>query len=46
MPADSTMEYLKDEPFIAAGLFPEREALSTWFQDWLDNKEMFSRPYE
>ena len=36
---------LKGAPFRGGGLIPERERLSTWFEDWLEGREMFDRPY-
>jgi hypothetical protein len=40
-----TVPFWKDKPFHATGLIPESNKLSTWFEDWINGKEMFERPY-
>jgi hypothetical protein len=40
-----TLRYLKGAPFRGAGLIPESERLSKWFGDWINDEEMFNRPY-
>jgi hypothetical protein len=45
MPEQATFAYLRGAPFRGAGLIPEFERLSSWFEAWLKNDEMFSRPY-
>jgi hypothetical protein len=40
-----TMPFWKDKPFRATGLIPESDKLSIWFEDWINGKEMFERPY-
>jgi hypothetical protein len=45
MPEAATFQYLKGAPFRGAGLIPESERLSKWFDDWIDGREMFERPY-
>jgi hypothetical protein len=45
MPAAATHAYLNGGPFRGAGLIPERDRLSNWFEDWIADHEMFGRPY-
>jgi hypothetical protein len=45
MPEAATRAYLKTAPFRGAGLIPEKDRLSNWFEDWIGNLEMFRRPY-
>jgi len=45
MPETTTYTYLRGDSFRGAGLIPERNRLSTWFEDWISNREMFRRPY-
>ena len=40
----ATYGYLKGEPFRGAGLIPEKDRLSNWFKDWIENREMFRCP--
>ena len=45
MPKSATFANLKGWPFLGAGLIPERENLSMWFEAWIKGEEMFHRPY-
>ena len=36
---------LRSAPFRGEGLITERERLSAWFEDWIEGREMFDRPY-
>jgi hypothetical protein len=45
MPEAATFAYLKGAPFRGAGLIPECDRLSKWLEDWLNDEEMFERPY-
>jgi len=46
MPEAATHAYLKGHPFRGEGLIPERDRLSDWFEDWIQDREMFHRPYK
>jgi SMI1 / KNR4 family (SUKH-1) len=40
-----TVQFWKDKAFRGTGLVPESDKLSSWFEDWINGKEMFERPY-
>jgi hypothetical protein len=40
-----TLEFLSGAEFRGAGMIAECETLTVWFEDWLNDKEMFHRPY-
>jgi hypothetical protein len=45
MSPTATVAFLHGLPFRGAGVIPESDKLSTWFQDWVADREMFNRPY-
>jgi hypothetical protein len=45
MPKAATFDYLNGARFRGAGMIPESEKMSTWFEDWINGQEMFNRPY-
>jgi len=44
-PDSDTRQYLKGAPYRGKGLIPEIPSLSRWFNAWLQDEEMFNRPY-
>jgi hypothetical protein len=46
MSDSDTHEFLQGHEFIGIGLIPESHSFSSWLRDWLNDKEMFDKPYE
>lgn len=45
MSKDDTLHFLHGAQFRGVGVIPESDTLTAWFEDWLNDKEMFERPY-
>jgi SMI1 / KNR4 family (SUKH-1) len=45
MPEAATYGYLSGAPYRGAGLIPEKDRLSAWLEDWINDEEMFGRPH-